>query len=154
MAKNESKSKTEVDFFIHYDSTAPYLDDGKATIRVPIDRPKLRSWISLANVSLVFPEGYAASTKWGFIAAVGMEDTPPGVGCLYNGTATRGKLLFPLANPASLTPKSKVYQCFSLQPTDSIKLIYVDSALLEIPGVEISATIHIAGTSESVRSTV
>lgn len=143
----------EIDFFLQYNSTSNMLNDGKATIRLPVDK-SMNLWISLCNICLTFPQIYQASTNFGYLALVGTEIAQSGIRCLHNGAPTRGKLLFPLSNPASRYPRSVVYQEINLQPTDSMKLIYLNEELTEILGVEISATIHLATTSDGARSTI
>lgn len=135
-------SQTEIEFSIQYDSQSPVLDAGKVQIALPIGKTTTFK-IYLSGVVLVFADGYVPSTLIGYIAVSGTEAIQAGMTCLMNGIPTRGKLIFPVVNPASIYVKPSVSNRIILEPDDTFKLTFLDETMTEVTLARLIATVHL-----------
>lgn len=137
---------SNIDVFIQYDSSTLDTDDGMIDVdfkTVGSGSNTNKCKVTISGTSLTFPQNYVPSTVIGYIGLVGFSQTQPGTSCLVNGKSSRGKVLFPLRDPASGIPDTEVHNIVYIQPQDSFRVAYFDETMTEIVLDRIVTTIYI-----------
>lgn len=141
----------DVDVFVHFDTKSSDLDgDGNLRITLPIEG---WYWVSINNLRLAFPPKFVADTFIGYIGIVGTNIPVSSITTMV-GSNKIAKMLFPLDNPASTTPKISSYNKIQLQSQDQLQLVYYDNTMKIIAVDRLVGTIHISSNPDVIRLTL